>query len=205
MRRTRRLHAVEQQFAAVLKKYEQYPDKKAKVVQENGYIKERFGDEWSMLQQRLLEEPELAEQIHCPLEAQMHPALRSAFFRYKLLLRDNNVPPLAAVLAIKEELVLPPGITVNPESKKGLYWLSVEGQEILDKARTLFITATFTLSSGAVITEKVPLDLLMATPAYTDSCKQFFAESIIQPNIVASRAAFEKQKADLIRMYDMTE
>lgn len=194
----RKDHAVEEQFSAIMKKYEAYPAKKAKLVLEPGFIRNRFQQEWSDLQSKLAAEPGLMDRIRLPLEGG-----DSVLFRYKLLLQDTCIPPICSILGIKEELVLPPGVEVNPESKGGLYWLSAEAKEMLEQARTLMVTAFFQLSPSVVTKQTLPLDLVMATPAYTELCKQSFATLIIAPNIAASKAAFQKQKADLIRQFQM--
>ena len=205
----RKVHPVHQQFLQILEKYESYPDRKAKIVQGKDYIATMFGSELIALQKRLETDTALATQLKQPMGQEQFGDL-ATLFRMKLLLRDTEYrefteqPPMIRLLEIKEELVLPPGMEVNPLSRGGIYWVSEEDREIIDKARTLFVTADYKLQSGEIATLKLPLDLVMASSAYTEQCRVYFAEHIILPNIIATKKAYEKHKAELMRTFDQS-
>lgn len=182
-----------------------YPCHKSKVVTAPGYINERFGDELRILLKRLVQYPGLSKQLKKPLSSRGGLSVSSTF-RKKLLLRDYpeyaELPRLVELLSIKEELVLPCGTIINPAAvKMKMYWLTKADREMMDKARTLFVTAVFEIAPGLMIEQKVELDLLMATPAYTVPCADIFRTQITEPNINATIASFEKHLPELLKTY----
>lgn len=185
-----------------------YPKKKSKLLTDPGYIKERFGDELTVLEKRLKQYPGLRQQLKRPLSTHISPGglSMSNTFRNKLLLRDDHAyaesPTLVKIMSIKEELVLSCGTIINPKAvKMKMYWLTNADREMMDQARTLFVTAVFEMAPKLMVEQKVELDLLMAIPKYTSRCAKAFQTQIIQPNIDATIKAFEKNLPDLLRTY----
>jgi hypothetical protein len=195
---------VDAYFSDFIKKLESYPAKKSQRVQEKDWLRCTFGKELQELEETLQRSPQLGQALLLPLSVWIGSERLKVMFRYKLLLRDTPLtesPPMVSIVQIKEETCLPPGVTMNPDSLHGLYWLSPEDREILDKARTLFITARFAITKDVIREFKLPLDLVMAIPAYTAQCEQCFKETIIQPNIEGTRKAYQKHKKELLETY----
>lgn len=202
-------HKIESYIRNYIKLLEEYPNKKQRELTSDNWFRDNYKGEISELDEKMERFPELRDALSKPLSAFFNKRSTNfeTMFRQKLLLRDNPLfsefPKLVNIVDVREELDLPSGYEIDQEAVDlGIYTISKEGRDILDKSRKLYVVGLFKIDEKSAVEQKFELDFLMSCPKYAEACRLKFKENVIDVNIAETWKAFRKHQPALEHAYD---
>ena len=174
--------------------------KTARVCAEN-YLKETYGWQHQEAVDTLDGFSNIRTEFLKPLSVvskYMDNGLLLETFRRKLLLKTLK-PEEAKIVSISSlymKLDLPPHLQVNPESKRGMYFMDENDQANYEKYNVLFATALVEID-GIHFHFDVPYDFLLAHAPFRPICESVYEDLVTQRNIRETLEASKKHGVSL--------